>query len=321
MTEVAPRLHHRFAPPAPLPPNPVAMCGWEYWPRLAPSLHVCDRSFMRACRPLRLTNDQLRQLKSQMLHEGYFHLPPMDWNLPLPEMADVIRRLASFGAPPVLAFHYDEFWLMYKQLEPLLRTLLGDDPVMLPEFWAWHVDPKHQGAGWAPHRDRGHTSLLPDGSAKVVTLWLPLTDATPLNGCLYIVPADRDPTYGTAEEGWHGFSLADIRALPARSGSILGWNQAVLHWGSHAADRDTPPRISIACEFQRRDVEPYNQHLLDFREPPDMAARQAAIGHQILRYQHMDDVGDDWRACAQRLVAGADPPDPHSTGIARAATA
>jgi hypothetical protein len=285
--------------------DPSVLGAPETWATLAPSLHVCDPSFICARGPLHLTDAALGHAAHHMLSEGYFQLPPVDWDLPLPEMAETIRRLASLGAPPALAWHFDEFWMMFARLQRLLCALLGDRPIMLPEFWAWHVDPRNQEAGWRPHRDKGRESLLEDGSPKVVTLWLPLTDATPLNGCMYLVPADRDPTYGTAEESQHRFSLADIRALPAASGAVLGWDQAVLHWGSHAANRQVAPRISIACEFQRRDVEPYNVPLLDPLDPPDFRTRQVLIGRQMLRYQHMARAGTGWQDCAEWMAGRA----------------
>lgn len=301
MIESDPQNHDIVASASPAPSlcDPVLLGARETWVALAPSLHVCDLPFIRSRGPLHLTDDALGYAAHQMLHEGYFQLPPLDWDLPLPSMAGIVRLLASLDAPPALAWHFDEFWLMFARLQPLLCALLGDRPIMLPEFWAWHVDPQKQEAGWRPHRDKGRESLLEDGRPKVVTLWLPLTDATALNGCMYIVPADRDPTYGTVEESQHRFGLADIRALPARSGAVLGWDQAVLHWGSHAADRRMAPRISIACEFQRRDVEPYNAPLLDPLEPPDFVMRQVLIGRQMLRYQHMVRAGTDWQASAE----------------------
>lgn len=71
---------------------------------------------------------------------------------------------------------------------------------MLPDFWAWNVDPVRGDAGWRPHRDRGRTTLLPDGGPKSITTWIALTRATPLNGCMHVVPARNDPTYNTPDE-------------------------------------------------------------------------------------------------------------------------
>jgi hypothetical protein len=282
--------------------DPDLMASPEAWRAFAPGLHVGDEAVLSARQRFPLVDDAPTNAERQMRAEGYFQLPPGRWDLPLDRMAETVARLAALDAPPVLAFHFDEFWLMFAGLQRLLCGLLGDNPRMLPDFWAWHIDPAGNEAGWAPHRDRGRASLLPDGRPKVLTLWLPLTDATPENSCIYVVPADRDPTYGTAEEYQHQFSLADIRALPARQGSVLGWDQAVLHWGSHAATRKLPPRISIACEFQRRDAEPYGAPLFDPRYPPDFTMRQALIGRQILRYEHMVSPDPRWRAYAERMA-------------------
>jgi ectoine hydroxylase-related dioxygenase (phytanoyl-CoA dioxygenase family) len=145
---------------------------------------------------------------------------------------------------------------------------------------------------------------MADGRPKVITVWLPLTDATPENSCMYVVPADRDPTYGSEMDYLHQFSLADIRALPAQAGSVLGWDQAVLHWGSHSVNRAVSPRISIACEFQRGDQVPYGAPLFNPAEPPDFATRQVLIGRQILRYEHMAGTNPAWRAVAERMAAG-----------------
>jgi hypothetical protein len=65
-----------------------------------------------------------------------------------------------------------------------------------------------------------------------------------------------------------------------------------------------PPRIGIACEFQRRDVVPYNKHVLNPLEPPDFATRQMFIAQQLLRYQHMVHVDANWQAWADRVING-----------------
>lgn len=55
-----------------------------------------------------------------------------------------------------------------------------------------YVDPSRGDAGFSPHRDRQPDSspatFRPDGTAMYATLWLPLTDATPENSCLYVIP-------------------------------------------------------------------------------------------------------------------------------------
>lgn len=111
-----------------------------------------------------------------------------------------------------------------------------------PDFWAWYIDPNAAESGWPPHRDKGMRRPRPDGSPKSLTVWLPLIDAIPVKVCMYVVPADRDPTYNSTAEGPLRFALTDIRALPAQAGSILVWTQAIVHWGAHAAHRDAQCR-------------------------------------------------------------------------------
>jgi ectoine hydroxylase-related dioxygenase (phytanoyl-CoA dioxygenase family) len=218
-------------------------------------------------------------------------------------MAGAIRLLHANRLPPVFAFHFDEFWLVLAQLRRVIATILGDGYVMLPDFWAWHVDPMTADSGWPPHRDKGRRALFPDGRPQSLTLWLPLTDATPINGCIYVVPADRDPTYNTAAEESLQFTLSDIRALPAAAGSILAWTQAIIHWGGHAASRDAPPRISLSCEFQRGDVAPFNSPLLPPAAMPDFATRHSLIGRQVLRYRQMEPLDGALESCAAAMAS------------------
>jgi hypothetical protein len=66
---------------------------------------------------------------------------------------------------------------------------------------AWCVDPSQGVAGFSPHRDRQPRnkdiadSFHQDGQAKYVTLWMALSDATPENSCLYVIPKEYDPGY------------------------------------------------------------------------------------------------------------------------------
>jgi hypothetical protein len=87
------------------------------------------------------------------------------------------------------------------------------------------------------------------------------------------------------------------------AGSVLGWNQAVLHWGAHAAHRTAAPRISLACAFQRGDVAPYGAPLFAPAPPPGFAQRQRLIGRQTLRYTHMMSADPRWSDLAE-VVAG-----------------
>jgi ectoine hydroxylase-related dioxygenase (phytanoyl-CoA dioxygenase family) len=223
-------------------------------------------------------------------------------------MAQGITRLIEAGLHPPFAFMYDEFWLLFVKLDNIFKRLLGPDYRILPDFWAWCVDPKKGEAGWTPHRDKGRIALFEDGKPKSLTVWIPLTEATTLNGCMYLVPADRDPVYGTEREKlWpENMNYAGIRALPAQPGSVFFWNQAILHWGSQTSPRAPGPRISIAFEFQRGDVDPFNKPLMNPMHVPGFEDRLKLIGKQVLQYKHMYPLSPELEALARSFL----PPQP-----------
>ena len=274
----------------------------DFWQKLAPSLHVDDADYLRSVPPFEVEPQFAEALRQVMRIEGYFQLPPPRWDLPVEEMAALVASLDAQGIPLPFAFMFDEFWLLFMKLNRLIAAQLGAEFSMLPDFWVWLIDPKREGAGWTPHRDKGHYALREDGSPKSVTVWIPLTEANTLNGCMYLVPADRDPTYGTPNDREWKFAYPDVRALPAAAGSIFMWNQAVLHWGSHGNARETRPRISAAFEFQANDVPPFNNPLMPPDRVPGFEFRLKLVAKQILQYQHMYALAPEVREIAERML-------------------
>ncbi len=104
---------------------------------------------------------------------------------------------------------------------------------------------------------------------------------------MYLVPPRLDPTYGTAEEKQWRFEYPSVRALPAMPGDALIWNQAVLHWGGKTSPLATESRISLAFEFQRLDVAPFNRPLIRPRACVPFDLRLKLVAKQILQYRHM----------------------------------
>ena len=274
-----------------------------FWRSYCPSMHILDGEYLKSQPLFSVDGQTAENLKELVGTEGYFQLLPNEWNLPLAEMAALAARLDKEGIPAPFVFVFDEFWLLGVKVKSLVEAVLGPAFMRLPDFWAWHVDPQRGDSGWKPHRDKGYRALREDGSTKALTIWLPLTDATTLNGCMYIVPANRDPTYGTPMDDDWKFEYSDIRALPAPAGTIFGWNQAVLHWGSNTSPRETRPRISVAFEFQAMDIEPFNQPLMNPQSVPDFPSRLRLIAKQILQYQHMYPLSDEVRGIAEKIAA------------------
>jgi hypothetical protein len=258
----------------------------EYWRSFAPALHIEDGSLLEDLAYLEMSPTEQEGLAALLKHEGYFQ-GSADWGLDIKLMADTVRSLSGANLSPVFAYLYDEFWYPFLKMHRLYSALLGGRYWLLPNFWIWNVDPNKGEAGWKPHRDVGRASLFDDGSPKSLTTWIPLSSATPLNGCIYVVPAQYDPVYGTADELKREFELPSIRALPGTPGDFFIWNQAILHWGSRSSPRAEESRISMAFELQRADIPAFNGPLIDPLRILPFEARLRLIAKQIHQYRHM----------------------------------
>lgn len=219
--------------------------------------------------------------------EGYVNAPGVLPAACIARLRVGVQRLHHRGIPAVFAFVYDDYWQIFRSLAPFLAAVLGDGYRALPDLWAWHVVPSNAAAGWVPHRDRAVPTLQADNTPNSLTVWLPLTDATPLNGCMYVLPAPFDPDLHrpgvSAKNEFHfsGDQVQNIRALPATAGSLLAWNQSLVHWGGRASNLGTNPRCSIALQFQRGDVPPFEKPLLDPNVLPSFHDRIGLIGQLI----------------------------------------
>lgn len=291
------------APVSPsLPPHLARLTDPAYWRGIAPRLHVGDSAFdAEQNTPIEFSPEAVDSIRADLAREGYFQLPPQAWGFDVADVAEGVRAVGAAGFLPVFIFMYDEAWAMFARLRNLLMGALGKDYKIVPAFWAWHVDGAREAAGWGPHRDLGHFSLMANKRPKSLTMWLPLTDATTENGCMYVVPADRDKFYGTPREHESPISLQDVRALPTDAGGVLGWTQALYHWGGRARTPVTSPRISMSVEFQRGDQEIYEPKVNPGKTlEPELRLR--LIMRQILQYQHMYPLSPELRAFAETIA-------------------
>jgi len=245
-----------------------------------------------------------RIVAERLFEEGYFQDRNATFARLAPVLAEAVKTCARLDIPPAFIFLFDETWACFRSLDPMLKRFLGEDYRVLPDFWTWHVDPAAGQAGWRPHRDKGRMSLAPNGAPLSLTVWAPLMDATPLTSCMYILPANRDPVYNTPQEGVWNINAASIRALPGGPGDYFCWNQAVLHWGSESSRFAPHPRISMALEFQRGDIPPFNQPLIAPFQPLDFRARLQLVAKQILQYRHMYPLAARFETMAQGLLTG-----------------
>ena len=256
----------------------------EFWVNLNPYLNIENIVYDNQSI---ISYKNLVQDKNHLVKLGYLHKKNSNFKVPISLMKKSITGIVNYKLPPVFAFVYDEFWYIQFQLRMLLEKFLDKNYKQLPDFWAWHVSSGQ--SGWAPHRDKVEGSLFKNSIPKSLTVWIPLSKASPNNSCMYMLPANKDKFYNKPKlnSGFPG-ALSDIRALPAEAGDVLMWTQEVYHWGSSSGeDSLNEPRISIAFEFQRSDVAPFNNILLEPNLLPSFNDRLALISMQILQYTHM----------------------------------
>jgi hypothetical protein len=196
------------------------------------------------------------------------------------------------GWPAVFAFVYDDLWSVVRGpwLRGFLGALLGPGYRQNSHLWLFRLLPERSASGWPPHADGPER---PDR----VTVWIPLTDATLDNGCMYVVPQDRVPAsipdftrVRSVDLGELQVLLQSSRALPAAAGSVLGWNHRVIHWGS-ACGRPEHPRVSLSVEFVAAGTRVFPDEapaLAASPTLPPLADRLRAIARGVLSYDRFD---------------------------------
>ena len=256
----------------------------NFWRHLNPELTLTEYS-RSDWGPYKLSAQEKKEIRESLIEEGYFHLNSVFAPEELKKLADAVEVLHREQWPTVFAFVYDEFWHIQNRYREILTTLLGKDHKLMPNIWVLYINPDIDSKGWEPHRDRQKiVNLRPDGTPLSINLWTPLTDASPLNGCMYALPAHRDNNYWTNPNLTTVDDLQDIRALPAPVGSVLGWNETVFHWGARASKRASEPRIAIASVFQSTECGAFETPLLPVGQLIPFKMRVGLIAQQFSRF-------------------------------------
>jgi hypothetical protein len=273
-----------------------------------PGLHVEDIDFCtRALRSQRLIRINQTDVHERIDSEGFLvHRTTQDlWQtISLPAMCDTITQLIAHDIPPVFAFVFDEYWMAYVRLRPLLESILRDPGYLfLPDFWVWHVEASKSEGGWSLHRDSGSRALLNDGQAGAISVWIPLTPVSSDIGTIMLLPKNRDPNYGTDLVSLDGCDVRDIRVLPGEPGDAMIWSQAILHWGSRGSIFSSETRVSMSMGVQHSQLSPVNTPLLRADMVPSVALRLEMIAKQLLQYGQSGSVPDEWRKFAKHILA------------------
>ncbi len=253
-----------------------------------PELCISDNPFKKSLPEFVLSQAESARCVRQVIEEGYLQTGPMLPEQLVRKLSSGIKKVFRLGVPGPFAFVYDEYWQVLNSFSQLLTPILGEGYRFIPDFWAWHVVKQGTASGWAPHRDHQYnrSTLNEDGSPQLLTLWIPLTDATPLNACMYVLPTNLDPNYpdNIGIQTVEHEQLQSIRALPATAGSVLGWNSYAIHWGGRSSQWAKEPRISMGIYFQSKNVEPFEPLVMDLPCEVPFEFRLGVIGRALLMY-------------------------------------
>jgi hypothetical protein len=255
----------------------------EYWRKLNPNSSIGKKDLAGATQ-IDISSSIIASAKRSLILDGYFQLGPLLSGPLLGSLALGVLNIRKSGWPTPFAVVYDEYWEMFYSLGKLFSSILGEDYKQIPNFWCWYVD--NESKGWGHYRDRPSVKTLrSDGLPDTLTVWIPLTDATVLNGCTYVIPSRFDRNFPNNLESADIGNPQNIRALPTPKGAVLGWSENIIHWDSRSSDRANEPAISISFTYQRGDVKPFEIPLFDTDKLPTFEERLGLIGQNVVKYQ------------------------------------
>jgi hypothetical protein len=261
----------------------------EFWRSICPELSISERPLGPHLHPYPVSPCDVHKAERQVVEEGYFQVGPVVPRQEAKLIGDAVRTVVDHGFPAPFVLVYDQVWQMLWRLENLLSPILGAFYSTTLDVWIYYIRgvnedraESKEDSGWSPHRD-GKTvinTLRDDGRPKLLNVWIPFTDTTVDHSCMYVLPTHLDPNYpdNLQECSVPRKSLQDIRALPAESGAVLGWNEYALHWGSRSSRWADGPRISLTARFQSRDLDGSNLLTLDPNSSFNFQARLATVG-------------------------------------------
>jgi ectoine hydroxylase-related dioxygenase (phytanoyl-CoA dioxygenase family) len=113
------------------------------------------------------------------------------------------------------------------------------------------------------HAADAHSGAMP----RLLSLWVPLTEVTCDNGCMFVVPREADELLHQPHHPRHltpfdqhsrrcpfDMSTAVARA-PVAAGTALAWLGSSIHWGGVCSRyADAEPRASLTAAVRLRDA-------------------------------------------------------------------
>lgn len=270
----------------------------EFWRRLAPGLTVSDTLPSRV---VERSDTQIDRDRMKLTYEGYVHLKEPGIVAPFDDIAEAMKRIVDAGLPSAFIGVYDEVWAIAAQMQGIMDGLFAGHAAMIPNFWASFAEDGD--AGTTAGRRRPGVSLNKDGTPRALSVWLPITDATTENGCIYVVPADQDRNYGKGTGERADACLQAIRALPARAGDLLIWTGETYTWQSRSARHNADgPQLALSWEFQDALEAPLADYLVDSFPYVPFEMRLGLIAEQMPQRASEHLKVPAWKAVTQTLL-------------------
>jgi hypothetical protein len=257
-----------------------------FWLELNPDLTISDRPLSQGVAEYAPPDGRMPARMHQLKTEGYCVIPPVVPPAEVQQLRATIRRTLDAGFPAYFLRLYDEFYRVNAALRGVLSPVLGPDPIVVPDSCnVFHV-PAGTGqfgrlGAFAAHRDGNvvDPGILAGELPTAVVAWTALTDVTPLDSCLYVVPADADRDYRSHMRNVRvdHFGLQDVRAVPAPAGAVVVMSTHLIHWGSRGSVTAPEPRQSMAAMMQRPDVPARHDTVVSLDAPMPFATRWRAV--------------------------------------------
>ena len=265
----------------------------DYWSELNPALSVCKK--LTAVRKKEIQQSDIssrikKEVAAAIQATGWAEIESVVPKQTFEPLAKCILSLEDSGWLPIFCFVYDEFWHLTRTpaLTKVLTECLGPRYQQKSAVWAHLVHTSAGSRGWSPHVDIAPVEGNPigkNGMPRYLSVWIPLTDATVENGCMYLLPADRVRPGKLRAEANINHLLHAVQAVPLKAGSVGLWRQDLMHWGSFVNEKAKESRISIAFEFQAFAKGNPIYPLFDGAAiPQNLEDRLIFIAEQILSY-------------------------------------
>lgn len=303
--------------------------AWEsadFWRKVCPDLRILSdedssrsRNKKRAAAQQSTQEAETQKRRERLVEDGYVLVDDAIEDQELVTMlAAAITTLHKKNLPATFILLYDETWRMAQAASGILASSTHQANEFNFDMLAWYIDPRLAMAGFSPHRDRqpdkSKSSFHDNGMAKYVTMWVALTDATPENSCLYVIPKQFDPGYTEGDDDGDDKAsdpltralpdkqaYQNIRALPRNAGQSLLFTHRILHWGSRGNPNSHIMTPRIAMSFVSSDPSFEKSYLASLTMenglPPFKLRLLLVCAQLLIYYQRFDLPKECIKAC------------------------